>query len=211
MTEFAGGAGGAVDVAAVDGQAVGDGVVVVDALIRRDITRSCCTILIDNGDEALADEEGLTVGGTGAIDDQVIDARVERAGVIDVDDVVGSGGGIDQIVVGAVATVEIDDVGDLRRRRGRRNGQEAVRHAGEDVDQIVSAAAVDIDLCRHRCRAELDVVVTAAGRDVERRGVVALPNRSSETLKLRKPGMVAPARKPALTLTAPAALNTGAS
>ncbi len=111
---------------------------------------------------------------------------------MDVDDVIGVDGGVDDVGVGAVLAVEIDGVGDLtveavdRRQRGHG------RHV-EDMDRVVARSGVDVGHGRKRRRAELDVVRAAAGIDIELRGGerAGEADRHAVAVELRRHGEIA--------------------
>ena len=147
-------------VAAVDLQAICDRFIVIDALVGRLAVRA------ENGDKIVAHQERLPGDRRRAVDDQRVQAVVERAAVIDVDDVIRVDRGVDNKGVPAIQAVEIDDVRNLAvetiDRRQRRHARHVV-----DVDRAVAAAGVDVGDARKRRRAELDVAAASARCHIE--------------------------------------------
>ena len=94
-----------------------DGSVVVDALVRRRVRRRSTSCRLQAGDEVLRGAGRRSPSGMPLIVSDV-DAVAGCARVVDVHDVVGRAGRVDDVVVAAALAVEIDGVARAERRAG---------------------------------------------------------------------------------------------
>ena len=153
-----GGRIGGVDIAAVDGQAACNALIVIDPFINPGSVR------LDDRRKRFTHEERLSRRCLRAVDRQVVEGTANRAGVVDVDDVVRRRGRIDHEIVAAAGSDDgyrvliLAIVGFVVREA--RQAWQAVK-----VDEVLAAARRDECVGVQSARIELDVAFCAAGRN----------------------------------------------